>query len=150
MKDKKASDMSQGDILDSIRKMVETEDNSSILELTDLIDDDGKVTKVDNSNQVKNSYKEADVDDFLRLMKHNESISLADSYEDNGYQKREPVYKENRVTDDNDLDTGRMMMTGDYIHRIVQKTVKDYLDANLPSIAKKIIEHEVVSMLRKM
>lgn len=144
MKDQKNSEMSQGDILDSIRKMVETDKNTSVLELTNLINEDGSISKVSKDKiSKKKSQKETDVGDFLRLMRDNESISAAEA-------DKSEFFEDSKMTDDNDLDNGRMVMTGDYIHRIVQKTVKDYLDANLPAIAKKIIEHEVVSMLRKM
>ena len=145
MKDKKNQEMSQGDILDSIRKMVETDQNTSVIELTNLINDDGSVSKVSKDKiSQKKSQKETDVGDFLRLMRDNESMSAVVDAD------RREVFEDSKMNDDRDLDDGRMMMTGDYIHRIVQKTVKDYLDANLPAIAKKIIEHEVVSMLRKM
>lgn len=144
MKDQKNSEMSQGDILDSIRKMVETDKNTSVLELTNLINEDGSISKVSKDKiSKKKSQKETDVGDFLRLMRDNESISAVEA-------DKSEFFEDSKMTDDNDLDNGRMVMTGDYIHRIVQKTVKDYLDANLPAIAKKIIEHEVVSMLRKM
>ena len=144
MKDQKNSEMSQGDILDSIRKMVETDKNTSVLELTNLINEDGSISKVSKDKiSKKKSQKETDVGDFLRLMRDNESISAVE-VDKNGF------FEDSKMTDDNDLDNSRVVMTGDYIHRIVQKTVKDYLDANLPAIAKKIIEHEVVSMLRKM
>lgn len=144
MKDQKNSEMSQGDILDSIRKMVETDKNTSVLELTNLINEDGSISKISKDKiSKKKSQKETDVGDFLRLMRDNESISAVEA-------DKTEFFEDSKMTDDNDLDNGRMVMTGDYIHRIVQKTVKDYLDANLPAIAKKIIEHEVVSMLRKM
>jgi len=144
MKNQKDSEMSQGDILDSIRKMVETDKNTSVLELTNLINEDGSISKVSKDKiSKKKSQKETDVGDFLRLMRDNESISAVEV-------DKSEFFEDSKMTDDNDLDNGRMVMTGDYIHRIVQKTVKDYLDANLPAIAKKIIEHEVVSMLRKM
>lgn len=136
-------EMSQSDILDSIRRMVQDEKNSSVVELTDLVDDNGNIVKVNKTKaSEKIQQKETDVGDFLRLIKDNEPIDSTSSDKDQLYRK------ESKMDEDINIDVA----TGgnDYIHRVVQKVVKDYLDANLPAIAKKIIEHEVVNMLRKM
>lgn len=136
-------EMSQSDILDSIRRMVQDEKNSSVVELTDLVDDNGNIVKVNKTKASKKiQQKETDVGDFLRLIKDNEPIDSTSSDKDQLYRK------ESKMDEDINIDVA----TGgnDYIHRVVQKVVKDYLDANLPAIAKKIIEHEVVNMLRKM
>lgn len=141
--------LSQGEILASIRKMVENEKDSSVLDLTDLVDDNGKITKLEkkDANYKKQRKKETDVGDFLRLIKDNKPIRNGGEDDDSVYIK-----EQDDMTDDNDLnvDNERAQSHNDYIHRIVHKTVKEYLDANLPAIAKRIIEHEVVNMLRKM
>lgn len=136
--------MSQGDILDSIRKMVESDKNSSVLELTDLLDENGNITKVSKEKgNKKNRSKETDVGDFLRLIKDNKSMS-----EGTDVDETEEVYDMN---DDNDnIISANMSSNNDYIHRIVDKTVKDYLDANLPAIVKKTVENAVLNTLRKM
>lgn len=136
-------EMSQSDILDSIRRMVQDEKNSSVVELTDLVDDNGNIVKVNKTKASKKiQQKETDVGDFLRLIKDNEPIGSTSSDKEQLYRR------ESKMDEDINIDAA----TGgnDYIHRVVQKVVKDYLDANLPAIAKKIIEHEVVNMLRKM
>lgn len=140
--------MSQGDILDSIRKMVENDKNASVLELTDLLDENGNITKITKEKvSKKNTQKETDVGDFLRLIKDNKSISGKGSHikTDNFIDERET-----NMDEDNNATSNSITSNNDYIHRIVDKTVKDYLDANLPAIAKKIIENVVVNMLRKM
>ena len=147
-KDNKDDTLSQGEILASIRKMVENEKNASVLDLTDLVDDDGKITKLEKKepSSKKQSRKETDVGDFLRLIKDNKPIRDSGENDDSVY-----IEEQENMTDDNDLvERERGQSHNDYIHRIVHKTVKEYLDANLPAIAKRIIEHEVVNMLRKM
>ena len=136
--------MSQGDILDSIRKMVESDKNSSVLELTDLLDENGNITKVSKEKgNKKNRSKETDVGDFLRLIKDNKSMS-----EGTDVDETEEVYDMNE--DNDNIISANISSNNDYIHRIVDKTVKDYLDANLPAIVKKTVENAVLNTLRKM
>ena len=145
----KNRDMSQGDILDSIRKMVENDKNSSVLELTDLLDEDGNITKVSKDKiSKKNRQKETDVGDFLRLIKDNKSM-LENSTVENSDLRNIGGNVEMDDANDNIISSG-VNGNNDYIHRIVDKTVKEYLDANLPTIVKKTVESVVVNMLRKM
>ena len=141
MSNDEEKEMSQGDILDSIRKMVENDKNASVLELTDLIDENGNVTKVTKEKiSKKNHPKETDVGDFLRLIKDNKSMS------DDTDDVREVV----KMSDEDNVISNGISSNNDYIHRIVDKTVKEYLDANLPAIVKKTVENAVLNTLRKM
>lgn len=58
------------DIFESIKKMVETDENSSVLELTEMIGDDGKIVKISKS-ALDDQQGETDVTTFLKLMQTN-------------------------------------------------------------------------------
>ncbi len=65
-----ADNKNDKDIFESIKKMVETDENSSVLELTDMIGDDGKIVKISKSS-LDDQQGETDVTTFLKLMQTN-------------------------------------------------------------------------------
>lgn len=68
------SDINNKDIFDSIKKMVESEENASVLELTDMVTSDGKIVKVSKGETVDqyDQQGETDVGTFLKLMQNND------------------------------------------------------------------------------
>lgn len=66
-------DENNQDIFSSIKKMVESEENSSVLELTDMVTPEGKIVKV-SKGELGEQYDqqgETDVGTFLKLMQNN-------------------------------------------------------------------------------
>lgn len=67
------ADENNQDIFSSIKKMVESEENSSVLELTDMVTPEGKIVKVSKGelNEQYEQQGETDVGTFLKLMQNN-------------------------------------------------------------------------------
>lgn len=156
----KQTEMSLDEVLSSIKQMVVDKD-PPVLELTDMISSDGSIVKVKNGQKdVKGS---SELKDFLRLAQENgkESLILKDSASgklqsadtechpcsvepEKGAGLPRHATCENPMTSD-----GVKITVNEIIREVAAPLIKDWLEKNLPSLAKEIVTTEIQKMIKQ-
>jgi len=156
----KQTEMSLDEVLSSIKQMVVDKD-PPVLELTDMISSDGSIVKVKNGQKdVKGS---SELKDFLRLAQENgkESLILKDSSPkklQSANTECHPCSVEpekgsglpRHAANENPMASeGARITVNEIIREVATPLVKDWLEKNLPSLAKEVVTAEIQKMIKQ-
>jgi cell pole-organizing protein PopZ len=132
----KNSDVSLDEVLESIKKMV-IDKEPPVLELTDMISDDGSITKVK-----KNCIEDSNMSSFLRLIQENsnnrkthENVAACKQEDSAQFVNRSRNSKEENS------------VLSDMIKKTINQVLQKWINDNLSVIAKEIIEKEIKNFL---
>ncbi|MDR1375553.1 MAG: DUF2497 domain-containing protein [Holosporaceae bacterium] len=145
------AEMSLDEVLSSIKKMV-MDDEPPVLDLTDMVTQDGTVVKVEKSSDSEG--KNPDMSSFLRLIQEGADNVPSDE-SGNGEplahkQKTSVAFENLPPNNQNRQDLLRKNETlADLIRGMIRPLVQKWINDNLPAIASKIVEAEVRRLLQK-
>lgn len=159
MEDKNA-EMSLDEVLSSIKKMV-IDEEPPVLELTDMISEDGSIVKIQKN--IPDS-KTQDMGSFLKLIQENqdnglckgkkeevaeEKIEPSDIYEYHGFhdvantkndQQKDTMKKKTTLSETNDV-------ISDLIKEMLTPILQQWINDNLQKIVSSVVEKEVKNFL---
>ena len=137
----KDSEMSLDEVLSSIKKMV-VDLEPPVLELTDMVADDGSIVDLKKKEE---SHKSSDMGSFLKIIQEN-SESFEKPVTETVETKKNmnpssPVHSQiNRDKDE---------ILAELVQESITRLLKDWLNEHLPLIVSKAVEHEVKKLLNK-
>lgn len=143
----KTSEMSLDEVLSSIKRMV-IDKEPPVLELTEMVSEDGSVISVKKKNELKSEKNIGnDMGTFLKLIQADASGSAKENVEipavgcecsrSDGEEKKD-IYQANN---------GNMLY--DLVKETITPLLRDWLEKNLPSVIGRIVETEVKNFLYK-
>ena len=154
---KKTSEMSLDEVLSSIKKMV-IDEEPPVLELTDMVSDDGSIVSIKKKNETENK-KNNDMSSFLKLIQE-DAPHMEKEIKNVSASKIEPtiepiadeipILKQEKPTlssNNNNLQQENVMH--ELIIEAITPLLKKWIDQNLPSVMEKIVEAEVKKFLYK-
>ncbi|MDR2794802.1 MAG: DUF2497 domain-containing protein [Holosporaceae bacterium] len=152
--DENKSEMSLDEVLSSIKKMM-IDDEPPILELTDMVSNDGSIVKIKKDNAPEN--KNPDIGSFLKLIQEN-----TDSVSPKGLSKRardehisrstvcSNVPERREQSKDTSVPTPKSESTiTEMIKSIMTPLIQKWLDENLHIIVKNAVESEIKKLFEK-
>ncbi len=166
----KQTEMSLDEVLSSIKQMVVDKD-PPVLELTDMVSPDGSIVKVKNGH--KDSKDNSELKDFLRLAQENgrdsslfkdaspvrrsvhtnainsDNNAASNSVDDSifsGKNKGLPQHadNENLVSSNN-----AKITVNEIIREVAAPIISNWLEKNLPGLAKEIVTAEIQKMMKQ-
>ena len=146
----KNSEMSLDEVLSSIKKMV-TDDEPPVLELTDMVKEDGSIVNIKNGIDAKS---DPNIASFLKLVQENSEnnpitakvetdTGILSSHSKSGMAPIPPHEKHNYPKLDKD------MVLSELVKESVKPLLQEWLNEHLPSIVSKAVEQEVRRLLNK-
>jgi cell pole-organizing protein PopZ len=130
----KNSEMSLDEVLSSIKKMV-IDVEPPVLDLTDMVSDDGSITKIK-----KTSVGNKDMGAFLRLIQKNSDCSDK-THNNNNSSKQSNCNCEINPKEESVL--------SEMIKNAMTPILRKWVDDNLPEMVKEIVEKEIKNFLYK-
>ena len=132
----KNSEMSLDEVLSSIKKMV-IDDEPPVLELTDMISEDGSIVKIKNNS--KGCKNQQDMGSFLKLIQKNQDSSEnIDRTDNSSQQHKQKGAQINREKHD---------VLSAIIKEVLPPILQKWMNDNLPKIVNNIVEVEVKNFL---
>ncbi len=133
----KQAEMSLDEVLSSIKQMV-ISDEPPVLELTDMVNEDGNIVKIKKTDSISNESVNTskDMDMFLKLAQEEEkaidktSIDKISTAEEKNVNKNSNILK-------------------NIIIEIAEPIIKNWLQENLPIITREIVKDKVKDILEK-
>ncbi len=116
-------EMSLDEVLSSIKKMV-IDSEPPVLELTDMVSENGDIVRVKSSTEAKSS----DMGSFLKLIQENENSSN---------EKSAVIPKEGPTQD----------KRSEFLKSVATSLIQKWISENMPRIAKDIAEREIKKLL---
>lgn len=164
------TEMSLDEMLSSIKQMVVDKD-PPVLELTDMVSSDGTIVKLKNSQ--KNSKSKSELRDFLQRAQ--ESGKESQLFKDSALAKqrgRGCDQNDNEVVAasecefdsvssekikglpkhtncQNPIASNSIITVNEIVREVATPLIKDWLEKNLPKLAKEIIAAEVQKMMKQ-
>ncbi|MCR4623819.1 MAG: DUF2497 domain-containing protein [Alphaproteobacteria bacterium] len=164
------TEMSLDEMLSSIKQMVVDKD-PPVLDLTDMVSSDGTIVKLKNGQ--KNSKGKNELRDFLQRAQEsgkesqlfkdsalaerrgkgcgqndNENVSVPECEFDSA--SSEKIKGLPKHTDcQNPMASGSAVMVSEIVREVAAPLIKDWLEKNLPELAKEIIAAEVQKMMKQ-
>ena len=142
------SEMSLDEVLSSIKKMV-TDEEPPVLELTDMITEDGSIVNVKKDNA---DSKNSDMGSFLKLIQENSEKEEKNKPVSDREKKTSPAsprsVPEKGATSGNSLKNKDIVLS-ELVKELITPLLRDWLNQNLPSIVSKAVEEEVKKLLHK-
>lgn len=164
------TEMSLDEMLSSIKQMVVDKD-PPVLELTDMISSDGTIVKLKNGR--KNSKKKNELRDFLQRAQESGKESqlfkdpaLAKRWSEGCDQNDDEIVAASECESDsasserskklpkhtdcqNPMASDNAVMVNEIIREVATPLIKNWLEKNLPALAKEIIAAEVQKMIKQ-
>jgi cell pole-organizing protein PopZ len=142
----KSPEMSLDDVLSSIKQMVINEE-PPVLELTDMVSDDGSIVKIKKNSA--SGGKSADMSSFLKLIQENSDCGNQSSAKNNpsGGAAESSENSENAAI--KKIDASPESPLYEIIKEVTSPLLREWINDNLPSLVTKIVETEVRSFLYK-
>ncbi|MDR2068178.1 MAG: DUF2497 domain-containing protein [Holosporaceae bacterium] len=148
MTDAKA-EMSLDEVLSSIKKMV-MDDEPPVLDLTDMVAQDGTVVKVKKCDQEE---KNPDMSSFLRLIQE-DAEDVPQDVSDNGespLRKLKTSVMASGISEQKSQNRQdhfeKDKAFADLIKEMIQPLLQKWINENLPAIASKVVEAEMRRLL---
>ncbi|MBO6055474.1 MAG: DUF2497 domain-containing protein [Alphaproteobacteria bacterium] len=164
------TEMSLDEMLSSIKQMVVDKD-PPVLELTDMVSSDGTIVKLKNGQ--KSSKKKNELRDFLQRAQEsgresqlfkdsalakrrgkgcgqndNENVSVSEcEFDSASSEKIKGLPKHTNCSDP--IASDRAVTVSEIVREIAAPLIKDWLEKNLPELAKEIIAVEVQKMMKQ-
>ena len=161
------TEMSLDEMLSSIKQMVVDKD-PPVLELTDMVSSDGTIVKLKNGQ--KKSKCKSELRDFLRLAQENGKDPQLSKDPSPAKRRIKGSESDDVVVDASESDSVSSEESGglpkhsdckspmasdgavavnEIIREIAAPLIKDWLEKNLPSLAKEIIAAEIQKMIKQ-
>jgi len=163
------TEMSLDEMLSSIKQMVIDKD-PPVLELTDMVSPDGSIIKIKNGQ--KKSKSKSELRDFLRLAQENGGDSQLSKDSSSKRQTNGCGESSDAVVDASECEfdsassesrkglpkhadcrtavaSGGAVTVDEIIREVSAPLIKDWLEKNLPSLAKEIIAAEIQKMIKR-
>lgn len=126
------TEMSLDEVLSSIKKMV-VDEEPPVLDLTNMVSDDGKIVNLKKSAPEKNN----DMSSFLQLIQENTEKRISEPVKVQSVQKTEPSKTP-------ELKKNLLM---EIIQSSLRPILKEWLDENLKNIVTEIVKEEIKKTL---
>lgn len=126
------TEMSLDEVLSSIKKMV-VDEEPPVLDLTNMVSDDGKIVNLKKSAPEKNH----DMSSFLQLIQENTEKRISEPVKVQSVQKTEPSKTP-------ELKKNLLM---EVIQSSLRPILKEWLDENLKNIVTEIVKEEIKKTL---
>lgn len=143
------SEMSLDEVLSSIKRMV-IDEEPPVLELTDVVSDDGNIVSIKKKNGTEKS-KSNDMSSFLKLIQEDApqmEKEIEKSAQRNDAISREAhIMKEERPVSSSNNSVQQQNVMHELIIEAVTPLLKKWIDQNLHSVMEKVIEREVKDFL---
>lgn len=153
----KTSEMSLDEVLSSIKKMV-IDEEPPVLELTEMVSDDGSIVSIKKkNNDAKSENKSNDMSSFLKLIQEDVSEAAQEMAEMPAAAMNsshiEQTAECGKTSVDAKIEETPRHLPENVLHELIREAItpllKDWLDKNLPSVINKIVESEVKNFLYK-
>lgn len=143
----KNSEMSLDEVLSSIKKMV-TDEEPPVLELTDMVKEDGSIVNIKDGTDAKS---DPNIASFLKLVQENSennpiTAKLETNTEISPSRLKPPApshEKHNYPKLDKDI------VLSELVKESVKPLLQEWLNEHLPSIVSKAVEQEIRKLLNK-
>ncbi len=131
----KQAEMSLDEVLSSIKQMV-ISDEPPVLELTDMINEDGNIVKIKKTDSISNESVNTskDMDMFLKLAQEEEKAIDKTCVD--------------KATEEKNVDKNSNILKN-IIIEIATPIIQDWLQENLPTITREIVKDKVKDILEK-
>ncbi|MDR3187275.1 MAG: DUF2497 domain-containing protein [Holosporaceae bacterium] len=140
------AEMSLDEVLSSIKKMI-MDDEPPVLDLTDMVTQDGSVVKVKKSDY---NGKNSDMSSFLHLIQEGADGVASDGSDSGEMKASSAASRASGSKSPNRQDLfGKNDTLADLIRGMIQPLLQKWISENLPAIASKVVEAEVRRLLRK-
>jgi cell pole-organizing protein PopZ len=138
------AEMSLDEVLSSIKKMV-VDEEPPVLELTDMISNDGSIVKIQkNAKDCKNK----DMGSFLKLIQENQDSTQHNTKkEDNTLEDIENLNKSRQNQKNTQFLSEKHDVIYELIKEILPPILQKWINDNLPKIVSNIVETEVKNFL---
>lgn len=137
------AEMSLDEVLSSIKKMV-IDEEPPVLELTDMISNDGSIVKIQKNTK---DGKNQDMGSFLKLIQENQDDTQHNTKkEDNILENNENLSKYQQAQKEQILSKKHDVIS-ELIKEILPPILQKWINDNLPNIVNNIVETEVKNFL---
>lgn len=162
------TEMSLDEVLSSIKQMVVDKD-PPVLELTDMVSPDGTIVRVKNGQ--KNPKDKSELRDFLRLAQENgrDSQLLEDPTSVKSRMQNDDATASGAVDEtSNSISTqkskelpksascknsviseGAKVPINEIVREVAAPLIKEWLEKNLPSLAREVVTVEIQKMIKQ-
>ncbi len=138
----KQAEMSLDEVLSSIKQMVVNEE-PPVLELTDMVSEDGTIVKVNKMGEAELFPEEpGEMSTFLRMAQEN-SESMSIPKESESTEVISPVKGEKIVKSE------KKDFLKNLLSEIAEPIIRDWIKSNMPQLVRQIVKEELKEVLGK-
>lgn len=138
----KQAEMSLDEVLSSIKQMVVNEE-PPVLELTDMVSEDGTIVKVNKMGEAELFPEEpGEMSTFLRMAQEN-SESMSIPKESESTEVISPVKGEKIVKSE------KKDFLKNLLSEIAEPIIRDWVKSNMPQLVRQIVKEELKEVLGK-
>jgi len=135
----KQSEMSLDEVLSSIKQMVINEE-PPVLELTDMVSEDGSIVKINDAINDPSLKASKDMSSFLKMAQANGKV--------NNSPIQDVAVEVDPISEKQNDNNGKEILR-QLIIKMAEPLIKEWLSNNLSSIAREIVEEEVKKALER-
>lgn len=163
MKNIGESEMSIDDVLSSVKRMI-NDSNGDVLDLTDVVRDDGKISKIKTeSPEVKSDYASDNIGSLLKAIAENDHNLTQDKHDNVSVEAHNnsnndqtqlqqscgAVQSLKTLLKTSELNKKSNKSLEDFMLSITKPIIDNWIEENLENIVRSIAEREISAMINR-